>query len=136
MPRAVDITLKTIGGAVNVEGIDGKLRLTGIAGHVTAAQVREAEIDGLAKGLTLSIMQPSERGIQVSGIVGTVELNLVQNLNADLTVSNLINIEDKTAGLKVAKVNAASGRTRFGLGGAPISIVGVVGSVHINHPTK
>ncbi|MCP9496314.1 MAG: hypothetical protein MSG64_17870 [Pyrinomonadaceae bacterium MAG19_C2-C3] len=136
VPRAVDITLKTIGGAVNVEGIDGALRLTGIAGHVTAVQVREAEMDGLAKGLTMSITQPSERGIRVSGIVGTVELNLAQNLNADLTVSNLISIDDKTPGVTVTKVNAASGRTRFGLGGDPISIVGVVGSVRINHPTK
>ncbi len=136
VPRAVDISLKTIGGAVNVEGIDGALRLTGIAGHVTAAQVREAEIDGLAKGLTMSITQPSERGIRVSGIVGTVELNLAQNINADLTVGNLISIDDKTPGVTVTKVNDTSGHTRLGSGGAPISIVGVVGSVRINRPTK
>jgi len=61
---------------------------------------------------------------------------LAQNINADLTVGNLISIDDKTPGATVTKVNDPSGRTRFGLGGAPISIVGVVGSVRINRPTK
>ena len=136
VPRAVDISLKTIGGAVNVGAIDGALRISGIAGHVTAAGVREAEMDGLAKGLTMSITQPGERGIRVSGIVGAVELDLAQHLNADLTVSNLIGIDDKTPGVTVTNVNAASGRTRFGSGGPPISISGVVGSVRINHRTK
>jgi len=136
VPRAVDISLKTIGGAVNVGAIDGSLRLTGIAGHVTAAGVREAEMDGLAKGLTMSITQPGERGIRVSGIVGAVELDLAQNLNADLTVSNLIGIDDKTPGVTVTNVNAASGRTRFGSGGPPISISCVVGSVRIKRLTN
>ncbi len=132
VPRAVDVSLKTIGGAVNVGAIDGALRLTGIAGHATVAQVREAEINGLAKGLTMSVAQPGARGIHVSGVVGTVELNLARNINADLTVSNLIDVDDKTPGVKVTKVNATNGHTRLGSGGAPISIAGVVGSVSIN----
>ena len=132
VPRAVDVSLKTIGGAVNVSAIDGALRLTGIAGHATVAQVREAEINGLAKGLTMSVAQPGARGIHVSGVVGTVELNLARNINADLTVSNLISVDDKTPGVKVTKVNATNGHTRLGSGGAPISIAGVVGSVSIN----
>jgi len=132
VPRAVDVSLKTIGGAVNVSAIDGVLRLTGIAGHATVAQVSEAEINGLAKGLTMSVAQPGARGIHVSGVVGTVELNLARNINADLTVSDLIGVDDKTPGVKVTNVNATNGRTRLGSGGAPISIVGIVGSISIN----
>ncbi len=81
----------------------------------------------------MSVAQPGARGIHVSGVVGTVELNLARNINADLTVSDLIGVDDKTPGVNVTKVNATSGRTRLGSGGAPISIAGVVGSVSVNH---
>lgn len=132
VPRAVDVSLKTIGGAVDVGRIDGVVRLKGIAGHATAAQVREARIEGLAQGLTMSIAQPTARGIHVSGVVGQVDLDLSRDLNADLSVSSLINVDDKTPGVTITKVNATSGTTRFGAGGPPISISGIVGSVRIN----
>ena len=132
VPHAVNISLKTIGGAVDVAGIDGALRLQGIAGHASAAQVREARIEGLAQGLTMSIAQPTARGIRVSGVMGRVDLNLPGDLNADLSVSSLVNVDDKTPGVTVTKVSASSGTTRFGAGGPPISISGIVGSVRIN----
>jgi hypothetical protein len=132
VPHAVNVSLKTIGGAVNVGRIDGVLRLQAIAGHATAAQVREATIDGLAAGLTMSIAQPAARGIRVSGVMGQVDLDLPRDLNADLSVSGLINVDDKTPGVTITKVNVSSGTTRFGAGGSPISISGIVGSVRIN----
>ena len=132
VPRAVDVSLKTIGGAVAVDRIDGVLRLKGIAGHATATQVREARIEGLAQGLRMSIAQPTARGIRVSGVVGQVELDLPRDLNAELSVSSLINVDDKTPGVTITKVSAASGTTRFGAGGPPITISGIVGSVRIN----
>ena len=132
VPRAVHVSLKTIGGAVDVGRIDGVLRLQGIAGPATAAQVREAGIEGLAKGLTMSIAQPTARGIRVSGVMGQVDLDLPPDLNADLSISNLINVDNKTPGVTITKVNAGGGTTRFGAGGPPISISGIVGSVRIN----
>src|SRR5687767_12028531 len=96
VPRAVDVSLKTIAGVVNVGAIDGVLRLQGIAGHATLAEVRQAKIDGLANGLKMSITQPAERGIQVNGIVGLVDLDLSPDLNADLSINSLIDVDDKT----------------------------------------
>lgn len=132
VPSAVDVSLKTIGGAVAVGRIDGVLHLKGIAGHSTATHVREARIEGLAQGLRMSIAQPTARGIRVSGVVGQVDLDLPRDLNAELSVSSLINVDDKTPGVTVTKVSAASGTTQFGAGGPPISISGIVGSVRIN----
>jgi len=132
VPSGVHVSLKTIGGAVDVGRIEGVLRLQGIAGHATAADVREARIEGLAQGLTMSIAQPTSRGIRVSGVMGQVDLDLPRDLNADLSVSSLINIDDKTPGITITKVNAGSGLTRFGAGGPPISISGIVGGVRIN----
>lgn len=132
VPRAVDVSLKTIGGAVDVGRIDGVLRLKGIAGHATAAQVREAGIEGLAQGLTMSIAQPTARGIHVSGVVGQVDLDLSRDLNADLSVSSLINVDDKSPRVTMTTVKATSGTRRFGAGGPPISISGIVGSVRVN----
>ena len=132
VPHAVHLSLKTIGGAVYVARIDGVLRLQAIAGHATAAQVREAKIDGLAQGLTMSIAQPAARGISVSGVVGQVDLDLPSDLNADLSISSLISVDNKTPGVTITKVNAGSGNTRFGTGGPPITISGIVGGVRIN----
>ena len=132
VPRAVDVSLKTIAGSVNVGAIDGVVRLQGIAGHPTLAEVREAKINGLANGLKMSIMQPTPRGINVSGVVGKVDLDLSPNLNADLSISSLIDVDDKTPGVTITRVKATSGTTRFGAGGPPISISGIVGSVRIN----
>lgn len=131
VPRAVNVSLKTIGGAVEVGEIDGVLRLQGIAGHARAAHVREAVIEGLAQGLRMSIAQPTSRGIRVSGVMGQVDLSLPSDLNADLSISSLINVDDKTPGVTITKVNASSGTTRFGAGGPRISISGIVGSVRI-----
>lgn len=132
VPHAVHVSLKTIGGAVEVGRIDGVLRLQGIAGHASAANVREAAIEGLAQGLTMSIAQPTARGIRVSGVMGQVDLDLAGDLNADLSIGSLIEVDEKTPGVKIAKVKATNGTMRFGTGGPPISISGIVGSVRIN----
>lgn len=132
VPRTANLYLKSIGGEVNVEAFEGMLRLDGIAGHVRVRQAQAAEIAGLAKGLTMTVMRLDQRGIRISGVVGRVELSLAKNLNADLTVSNLIGVESKTPGVTMTKVDASSSRTQIGAGGAPITISGVVGSVAIN----
>lgn len=132
VPRAINVSLKGIGGIVDVGRIDGVLRLQGIAGHANVADVREAEIQGLAKGLTMSIQQPAARGIHVSGIVGQVELVMATDVNADLRISSLIDVDDKTPGVSITKVKADTANRRFGTGGPVISISGIVGGVRIN----
>lgn len=132
VPRAVNVSLKAIAGIVDVGRIDGVLRLQGIAGHAKLVDVREAEIEGLAQGLTMSIQQPAARGIRVSGIVGQVDLVLGTDINADLKISSLIDVDDKTPGVSITKVKADAGHRRFGAGGPTISISGIVGGVRIN----
>lgn len=136
VPRTVELNLKSVGGEVNIGAADGVLRLSGIAGHVKVAQSQAAEISGLAKGLTMTVIQLSERGIRISGVVGHVELNLAKSLNADLSVSNIIGVGGMAPGVTTTNVDASSPHTRIGRGGAPISISGVVGSVAINHSTN
>lgn len=132
VPRAVDVSLETIAGAVNVGRIDGALRLQGIAGHATAAGVREAEIDGLAQGLTMSVAQPTAEGIRVTSVMGQVDLDLSSDVNADLKVSGLINVDPKTTGVTMIRVRETNLTRRFGAGGPPITISGIVGGVRIN----
>lgn len=132
VPRAVNVGLKGIAGIVEVGRIDGVLRLQGIAGHANVADVREAEIEGLAQGLTMSIRQPAARGIRVSGIVGQVELVLAADINADLRISSLVEVDDRTPGVSITKVKADTANRRFGAGGPIISISGIVGGVRIN----
>ena len=136
VPRSVELNLKSVGGDVNIGVTDGVLRLNGIAGHVKVNHSQAAEIAGLAKGLTMTIAHLAERGIRISGVVGHVELNLAKNLNADLSVSNIISVDGNVPGVTTTKIDASNSPTRIGRGGPPISISGIVGSVAINHSTN
>ncbi len=130
VPRAVNVSLETIDGAVNVGRIDGVLRLQGINGHATAAHVREALIDGLARGLTISVAQPTAEGIRVTSVMGQVDVEVLSDVNADLKVS-LVEVDPKFTGIRMIEMRETRRAKRFGAGGPPISISGVVGSVRI-----
>ena len=131
LPRAVELDLSTISGDVNVGAVEGVVRLSNIAGHVRVAEAQAAEINSLAKGLSMSLAQVSDRGIRIRGIVGAVELSLGRDVNADVRVTNVLG-SVRSASPDITLTETGGGyRARAGTGGALISLSGINGSVRL-----
>jgi hypothetical protein len=133
LPRRVDITLGNIAGEVHVGPTDGLLRLTSIAGHVRADELRAAKMSSLAGGLTLGIAGVGDRGIRISSVTGAVELNVRKGINAELAVRSLVgSIRSDVSHVEAAGDDGSDYRVAFGSGGHKIAISSIVGPVTIH----
>lgn len=132
VPRSSQVGLDTIGGDVIIGALDGKLRLNNVAGEVRIGQVQAADLRALAKGLIIDVTRLSGEGISVSNVVGTVQLSVGEDLNANLSVEN-INGEVLTAGSPafVRKRTDSGYSIQIGSGGPKISLSNIKGDVKI-----
>ena len=132
LPRTVDLSLKNIAGDVRISAIDGVLRLNSIAGHVTIGKLRSAEIQSLAKGLSMEIIQIGERGVHVSSITGGIDLGVSNNLNAELIARNIIgNVQSDAPDIRISTTGHSDYDALIGSGGDRLQISSVVGGIHI-----
>jgi hypothetical protein len=128
LPRSVNLHLSTIGGPVTVGPMDGLLRLDSIAGHVTVAEARSAEMNSLAQGLSLTLPHLASRGVRISSVVGKVEINFRAGANADVMVDSVVG----TVGSDWPARSGGRDRVyRIGSGGNTVLVSSVVGSVRL-----
>lgn len=131
LPRTVELDLSMIGGDVNIGVIEGVVRLSNIAGHAVVAQAQAAEINSLAKGLSLTLARVSDRGVSIRGVVGLVELNLARDINTDLRFDNVLGgVRSASPDLAVTRAGGTY-RVRAGSGGALVSVSGINGGVKL-----
>lgn len=131
LPRTVELDLSYIGGEVNIGVIEGVVRLSSIAGRAVVTQAQAAEINSLAKGLSLTLARVSDRGIRIRSVVGLVELNLARDINTDLRFDNIIgDVRSASNDLAVTR-SGGTYRVRAGSGGALVSVSGINGGVRL-----
>lgn len=135
IPRQVDFHVSGINGRVRAGEIDGTLHASGINGSVEVAQaVGYAEISGVNGRVTVTISKLGERGINVDGINGGVEIKFADDLNADLEVTGCNGrvYADVPNVTMLGKVTRDNFRARIGSGGTRISVSGVNGRVRLS----
>lgn len=134
LPRQVDLGVSGINGRVNVGEIEGPVRLNGINGRAEVAQaVGYSELNGINGHVRVTISRLSEQGIRVSGINGGVELRFTDDVNADLDVTGIngpVNADLPNVTL-TGKLNRQNVHAKIGLGGSPIRVSGVNGTVKL-----
>jgi len=128
IPRSANLYLSTIGGRVDVAGVEGLVRMDSIAGRVTAAGVRAADLSSIAGGLSLTLAPLGSRGVSLSSIVGGVELNFPRSANADVRISS---VQGNVASDWPGRSGSERQSYRLGSGGPNVSISSVIGEVRI-----
>jgi DUF4097 and DUF4098 domain-containing protein YvlB len=132
LPRNINLDLKQIAGHVSVGPTEGMVRLNSIAGNVSAGPLRSAEMSSLAQGLSMKIKQIGERGVRLSSIVGSVELALSDNLNAQFEASSIIgNVVSDIPSIKLINDRRADFEAQIGSGGPVITISSVRGGIRV-----
>ena len=131
LPRSVNVTLDAIAGAVDIAPVEGRLRLSGIAGQVRARGAGSADISGIAGGVALTVL-PSTREVKVSGIVGPTDITFARGASADVRVDGVMG--NTTSSSRGSPISWSNGRAhaRVGGGGTPVSVSGTVGHVTLH----
>ena len=135
LPRAVDLGVSGVNGAVGVGEIDGPVRLSGINGRVEVAQAMGySDISGINGRVRITIAQLGARGIHVSGVNGGVELSFAEELNADLDVTGINgSVNTDVANVTIfGKVDRQNFHAKIGSGGSPIKVSGINGHVKLS----
>ena len=137
-PRQIALALRGINGRVFSGDIDGTLDLKGLNGRAELGQVNEAaNIDGINGSVVVGLGKLDERGVQIHGVNGGIELKLATGLNADLTAKGMNgNVKSEISEVTVEKENWSRYSARIGKGGPEIEISGINGNVRLTRTDK
>lgn len=136
LPRSVNLEFSTIAGRLDIGPVDGVVRLDSIAGHVTLAGARSAEVSSLAGGLTMNLRSLSAAGVQVSSVVGPVDLTFGRGVDADVRLDSVMgSVRGVPAELdrRLVEENGEY-RLRVGAGGPAVRLSSVMGPVRLRRP--
>jgi hypothetical protein len=131
LPRQVSFISTAVSGSISIGAIDGTVQISGTSGSVSMKETGGAtDISGVSGSVILNITRLNERGLRVSGVSGTVELHVSDELNAELSITDLTGkalIDIPNSSLQ--EVRPSSYHGRLGQGGPRISVSGVTGNV-------
>ena len=132
-PRQIALALRGINGRVLSGDIVGTLDMKGLNGRADLGQVNEAaNIDGVNGAIVVGLNKLGERGVQIHGVNGPIELKLAAGLNADLTAKGMNgNVKSEISEVTVEKENWSHYSARIGKGGPEIEISGINGTVRL-----
>jgi hypothetical protein len=133
LPRRIELTTKGINGPVTIGEVDGAVRLEGINGRAELAKSNGfTEAAGINGSVSLGLERLTDEGLKVKGINGRVEIRLAKNIDADVHVKGLNgSVSFDVPNVTEQEKTRSSVTARIGAGGAPISVTGVNGGVHI-----
>jgi hypothetical protein len=131
LPRRISFTSAAVSGSVNIGRVEGTVQISGTSGSVIMKETNgPIDISGVSGSVILNLTRLDERGLRVSGVSGTVQLYVSDNLNAHVSITDLtgqIVIDIPQAPQPEART--ANYHCRLGQGGARISVSGVTGNV-------
>lgn len=133
-PRQIALSLKGINGAVTTGDIDGTLEAKGINGRTELGQASEStDIGGINGNIVVGLKNLGERGANIRGVNGGIELRLGSGLNADLTAQGMNgSVRSDIPEVTVDKEEPGSRYSaHIGTGGAPITLSGINGNVRL-----
>lgn len=133
LPRNVELSTRGTNGKVIIGEMEGSVQVSGINGRVEIGGARGfAEVSGVNGGVTLTVTELGDSGLQVNGVNGSVEIRLGSDINADLNLEGIngsMKVEAPNVDVKEQKRNRL--RARIGTGGANIEAHGINGSVRL-----
>ena len=134
LPRWADLTLEFIAGDVRIGPTTGMVRLNSIAGHVVLAELRDARLTSLARGIELTVAGVGSRGIHLSSVVGGIDLGVRHGVDAEVALTSVNgHVRSNSSGIRIASSeNGSDYRVMVGRGGDLISIVSVMGPVEVH----
>jgi hypothetical protein len=132
LPRAVNISMSSIAGDVDIGPIDGRLKLSSMAGPVKVRGVRSADISSLAGGLSLNLGPLDRRGVSISSVVGMTDITFARGANADVRVDSVMGNTTSSSPRINFRWNNGQASARIGAGGVPVTISSVVGHVTLH----
>lgn len=135
VPKGVAVRVRTVNGAITVDGVDAKTVLNSGNGAVTATNLRGGvEVRTINGPVSIDLAAVGENAIDLRTANGRIKLTLPATTDATLTVSSVngvINFGDlKTE--PVGEQTRRRQRVRLNKGGAPIDINIVNGEVRIS----
>jgi len=137
-PRQIALLLRGINGRVYSTDIDGSLDLKGLNGKAELGQVSDScTIDGINGSIVVGLNKLGDRGAQIHGVNGGIELRLAPGLNADLTAKGMNgNVKSEISDVTVEKTDWSRYSARIGNGGPEIEIKGINGNVRLTRSDK
>ena len=132
-PRQIALSLKGINGRVYSTDIEGPLDMKGLNGKAELGQVNDsATIDGINGSIVIGLNKLGDRGVQIHGVNGGIELRLASGLNADLTAKGMNgSVKSEISDVTVEKTDWSRYSARIGNGGPEIEIKGINGNVRL-----
>lgn len=123
LPRPSDLTVRNINGNARIGAVDGPVRLGNINGELEVGHAASfAELSNVNGNMALTIERLSDRGIQMRNVNGNINLQFLDNVNADLDVKMFNGTVDSSlSNLSVQKMSRSSFRGQIGAGGTPIN---------------
>ena len=134
LPRWADLSLEFIAGDVRIGPTAGMVRLNSIAGHVALAELREARLISLARGIELTVAGVGRRGIHVISVTGGIDLGVRDGVDAEVLLRSVNgHVHSNSSGIRIARSeNGSDYRVMVGRGGDLISIDSVMGQVEVH----
>jgi hypothetical protein len=129
LPRRTSFAASGISGSVNIAALEGTVQVSGVSGSVKMQETNgPTNISNVSGSVNLNVKRLSEAaGLRVRGVSGNVELRVSNELNADVSITNV------TGRIFIGIPQHDPGRSgyhfRVGRGGAPFSVSGVSGDV-------
>jgi hypothetical protein len=132
LPRQIALEASGVNGAVKVGEIDGPVEVSGINGRVDVAQASgSANFSGI-NGQVSFALNSLNKGIDISGINGNIELRLSDNVNADLQANGMNGVvTSELSNVVVDKTSHGNYSARIGSGGPSISASGINGNIRL-----
>lgn len=134
LPRAVSLSIKGVGGHVNIGEVEGPIQVERVAGSLELEQVA-GDLAGAngGGGIEAGVRGRGPRGIRLSHIGGSVGLHFRGEVHADLEVSGLSGRlrADVPHLSMLAPESAVHMRARIGAGGRQISLRQVNGDLRV-----
>lgn len=137
-PRQIALLLRHINAKVYATDIDGPLDISGLNGRAELGQVGESvSIDGINGTVIVGLNKLGDRGAQIHGVNGDIELRLASGINADLTAKGMNgSVKSEISEVSVEKTDWSRYSARIGNGGPEIEIKGINGNVTLTRSGK
>lgn len=133
LPRPSELTVKNINGHAVVGQIDGPAYLSNINGRLEVGHASSfAELSHINGRVAMTMERLGERGIKMRHVNGSIDLQFLDGVNADLDITMLNgSVQSTASNLSVQKKDRSSFRGQVGAGGSPITGSHINGGITI-----
>ena len=128
------LEVSSISGSLDVGNVGAEARVTSISGNLRLGQVNGSlEVSSVSGALNATLVSLSPQGIQIKSVSGSVEIGFKSEVNADFNAEHVsgevyLDVPNVT---RDSETKSSNVRARIGVGGTPITISSVSGSIRL-----